>query len=734
VSLANPAGSCSGSTTTLAPGQSATFTGTYTITQADLDNGSVADSATAFGTPPSGPPVQSQPSPATVPLVQTTTIGVVKSVVPGGPYNAVGQTITYQFVATNTGNVTLTSVHINDTQTPPAGALATGPTCVSLSNPAGSCSGSSTTLAPGQSATFTGTYTITQADLDNGTVADSATATGTPPGASPITSSPSPASVPLTQTATIGVDKSVVPGGPYTSVGQTITYQFVATNTGNQTLTSVHINDTQTLPAGSLTTGPTCVSLANPAGSCSGSSTTLAPGQSATFTATYTVTQDDLDNGSVADSATATGTPPSETPVTSQPSPATVPMGITATIGVAKSVTSPGPFNSAGQTITYQFVATNTGNVTLTSVHINDTQTAPAGSLTTGPTCVSLANPAGSCSGSSTTLLPGQAATFTATYTIAQADVTNGSVADSATATGMTPPGLPVTSSPSTASVPIQIPQLTITKTVNATTAAPGDLVTYTVTVKDTGTAAFGSDGVPTATFTDDLTGVLTDATLVTASVTASVGTATVSGNTIVWSGDLAVQQTATISYQVKVNSPDTGPHKMTNVVVSSSPGSQCPATGAPAACSTTTPVSDIAAKKEVCGSQVASACAAGGAGPWLDTTTIPSGGTAYWRITVTNTGQTALTGVTISDTVAPTCGSAAGGFNLPVGGSMSVYCSNSNVTTAMTNVATASYPQPGGPPESAIVTSSGAVASATVAAPAPPPPPPAAPPPPVTG
>jgi uncharacterized repeat protein (TIGR01451 family) len=734
VSLSTPSGSCSGPSTTLVPGQSATFTATYDIGQPDLDNGSVHDSATAGGTPPSGPPVTSLPSPATVPMTATPSITVAKTVTSSGPYTTVGQTISYQFVATNTGNVTLSSVTIDDLQSAPAGDLATGPTCVSLSSPAGSCSGSTTTLAPGQSATFTASYTITQADLDNGSVHDSATATGTPPGAAPVTSTPSPVTVPLTTTATITVAKSVTSSGPYNAVGQTITYQFVATNTGNVTLTAVSIDDTQTAPAGSLTTGPTCVSRANPSASCSGSSTTLAPGQTATFTATYTITLADLDNGSVADSATASGTPPGGPPVTSQPSPATVPMAAAPGIGVVKSVTSSGPYTAAGQTITYQFVATNTGNVTLTSVTINDTQSAPAGSLTSGPTCVSLASPAGTCSGSSTTLVPGQSATFTATYTISQADVTNASVHDSATASGMTPPGLPVTSSPSAATVEISIPSLTIAKSVNASVAAPGDTVTYTITVTNAGNVAYGSGGIPLASFTDSLTGVLADATVDAASLTATAGTASVSGSNIEWSGALGVGAKATITYQVKVNSPDTGPHQLTNAVVSNVPGSGCPATGAPAGCSTATPVSDIAALKQVCGSQVATACAAGGSGPWLATTTIPSGGTAYWKITVTNTGQAPLTGVTVSDPLAPSCGTAAGSFDLAVGASMSVYCSNANVTTAITNVATASYPQPNGPPQSVAVTSSGAVATAAVAAPAPPAPTPVTPAPPITG
>ncbi len=45
------------SSTSLLPGQSATFIATYTVTQADLNNGSINDSATATGTPPTGPAI-----------------------------------------------------------------------------------------------------------------------------------------------------------------------------------------------------------------------------------------------------------------------------------------------------------------------------------------------------------------------------------------------------------------------------------------------------------------------------------------------------------------------------------------------------------------------------------------------------------------------------------------------------------------------------------------------------
>ncbi len=47
--------------TTLAPQASTTCTGTYTVTQADIDAGSITNTATASGTPPTGPPVTSAP-------------------------------------------------------------------------------------------------------------------------------------------------------------------------------------------------------------------------------------------------------------------------------------------------------------------------------------------------------------------------------------------------------------------------------------------------------------------------------------------------------------------------------------------------------------------------------------------------------------------------------------------------------------------------------------------------
>ncbi|MEV7505069.1 isopeptide-forming domain-containing fimbrial protein [Streptomyces sp. NPDC093018] len=102
-----------------------------------------------------------------------------------------------------------------------------------------------------------------------------------------------------------------------------------------------------------------------------------------------------------------------------------------------------------------------------------------------------------------------------------------------------------------------------------------GDTVTYQVTVKNTGTTAASGD------FTDDLSNVLDDATLVPGSVTSTTGTATVTGNTLTWTGTLAPGATATVTYKVTVDTPDAGDRSLVNNAVPTAPGGSCTTTRA---------------------------------------------------------------------------------------------------------------------------------------------------------
>src|SRR4029077_6274229 len=95
-----------------------------TVTQADMDNGIIANTATAAGVDDDNDPVTSNPSSATVTAERGATLTLTKTADPNTTSQA-GTTITYTFGVQNTGNVTVTGLTIDDPQLGGAGA----PTC-----------------------------------------------------------------------------------------------------------------------------------------------------------------------------------------------------------------------------------------------------------------------------------------------------------------------------------------------------------------------------------------------------------------------------------------------------------------------------------------------------------------------------------------------------------------------------------------------------------------------------
>ena len=113
--------------------------------------------------------------------------------------------------------------------------------------------------------------------------------TGTDPTGTDVTATDT-TSTPIPPAPSIALDKTAgTPTG--TTAGSTIDYTFLVTNTGNVTLTGIVIDD------------PKVGTVVCPV-------TTLAPAESTTCTATYTLTQVDVDAGHVANTATVTGTDP----------------------------------------------------------------------------------------------------------------------------------------------------------------------------------------------------------------------------------------------------------------------------------------------------------------------------------------------------------------------------------------------------------------------------------------
>ena len=174
---------------------------------------------------------------------------------------------------------------------------------------------------------------------------------------------------------------------------------------------------------------------------------------------------------------------------------------------------------------------------------------------------------------------------------------------------------------PVTVTVPIA--SYTLRKTVSRPRAAPGDTVTYAVAVTNTGQVPYTASSP--ATFTDDLSGLLADATY-NQDVSATAGSASYAAPVLSWSGPVPVGGTATVTYSVTVKKPDSGPHRLSNVVTSNLPEANCQPSSSGPECVTTTPIASLQIVKTADRSEV-----------------IPGAKVTY-TITATNTGQAAYT------------------------------------------------------------------------------------------
>lgn len=397
----------------LAVGQSETCSAdqSYTITAGDVAAGPVVNTANVTGTAVgNSEQITSNTDTATTPTqAPTPGISVVKSADLGASGKLVaGQTLTYHFDVSNKGNVPLNAITITDGPftrldgTAPAGSLS----AVTCPTP---------TLPVGGQTDCTATYAVQQSDIDAGGLTNSATASGTPTGSTtPVVSPVSKVDTSAPAAPDLTLNKTANPA-TVTKAGQKVVYSFRIENTGNVTISNVQVTE------GSFTgTGPISV-ITCPTGS-------LVPGQVETCTADYTVTQQDVDAGQLTNTATATGLSPQNTTVTSKDS--TAPVAIPRAAALTLKKTAKAASYTAGQTLTYDFQVTNTGNVTITDPVIDEGSFSGSGTLS-AVTC-----PA------STSLAPGQSSTCTASYTITAADVAKGTITNTATATASAPEGV----------------------------------------------------------------------------------------------------------------------------------------------------------------------------------------------------------------------------------------------------------------------------------------------------
>ena len=473
VNITDPLTGASFFISNLSQGSSTTKSTTYTLTQPDIDNGSVCNTAeVSYQTPDGnsytnysddGSNVANSDDPGDTepdndPDTPTCTNFTIKPYMtvyktgafgPGNDTNAngmvdAGETVRYTITITNTGNVTLSNIQITDAY---PGATVTSGTPIP-------------NLAPGAIATVTVDQTVTQAAIDSGAICNQATITYDDPLGNTYTNlsddgfglgseqdssaDNDPDNDPDDETclsdlsvSKVSVDKVI--DGSITDVnangmidaGDVIHYKITVTNIGNTNLSNVIVNDdmadyNHTIEA-------------------------MAPGQTETLTVDYTLIQNDLDVGDVCNTAivlydTPAGHtytnysddgegigPDNDNPLDTEPDndrddPTCTHIEPIPTMKVIKTgilVDDNGNGREdAGETVKFTITITNTGNVTLTNVTVDDAMIGLVGYD------VGL-------------ILPGEdhKVEVTRDYTLTQADIDNGKVCNRAKVTYQYPSG-----------------------------------------------------------------------------------------------------------------------------------------------------------------------------------------------------------------------------------------------------------------------------------------------------
>ena len=289
---------------------------------------------------------------------------------------ALNDIITYTVTVKNTGNVVLTDVHVADSLE--GIKLAEGQSFEFRK------------LEAGETQTITYTYQVQEKDLGS-MIVNKATATAKvpeDPEDKPQPKDEDEKEVPTEdRNPSLKVEKEVTSkaaaeDGRYIA-GETITYKVTVTNNGNLTLKDVVLKDVLTRANGTTVLPDGWESDGQKIGE-------MAPGATRVFEYSHKVTEEDL-GGVLKNAATASGEPKLPNPDPEKPEPKPegedekeVPTeNRKPSLKAEKKVTSKpaaedGKY-TVGETITYEVTVTNTGNLTLKNIHVQDIMTRPDG-------------------------------------------------------------------------------------------------------------------------------------------------------------------------------------------------------------------------------------------------------------------------------------------------------------------------------------------------------------------
>ena len=575
-----------------------------------------------------------------------------------------GDDVTFTITVTNTGDAPLTNVVVADVLAP-------------------NCDATFASLSVGAVESYDCTVTSVTADFTNtaGVVADH--------GAGGTVTDSDTADVDVIAPA---IDIEKTPDTQSILLGDDATFTITVTNTGDVDLANVVVTDALAADCD--------VTFASLAVGAVQSYTCTVSNVSADFTNTADVVADHPAGGTVTDSDTADVD------------------AIDPAITISKTPDSQTIL--IGGTASFTITVINTGDADLSNVLVSD----PA-----APACgTSIGDLAAGDSVSYVCSLAGVAADFTNTASVSGDHAAGGSVTDY-----------------DTADVDVIAPAIDIQKTPDTQQILSGDDATFTITVTNTGdadlTAVTVTDALAPAcdlVIGDLAAGTSTSYSCAASAVTADfTNTAAVVGNHPA-GGSVSDSDTADVDVvgpAVTINKTpeiqqilsgddatftitvqNTGDVPLTNIVVTDALAADCDATfasltigatesytctafGVPADFTNTASVSaDHAAGGSVTDSDTADVDVIDPAieiQKTPDTQQILAGGTADFTITVTNTGDVALTNATVTDTLAPDCDATLGG--LAVGASTSYTCSLSGIAADFTNTADVSADHPAG-------------------------------------
>ncbi len=624
-------------TGTLAPGASATITYSVTVANPDTGNRSLTGTvvSSSAGSPcPSGNPAAQCTATVTVlvPALSIVNTADTSSTTPGG-------VVTYTATLSNTGQTAYTGTSVtvalgaaiddatyDDNAAASAGTVAFNPgpaTLVWTGN-----------VAVGAVVVITASVTVRSPDPGDRTL--TTVATSAAPGNTCPAGGSSPACTSTVQVRLPALTITTAADVNTTSPGSDVRYTVSVTNTGQTPYTGATFGAAL---AGVLDDATYNSDAATTSGAVSFSSGTitwtgnLAIGAGATIT--YSMRIDDPDTGNKVLSTTVT----SATPGNNCPSAGTDPRCANTVLvmipGLSIATTTDVATATPGTVVHYSITVTNTGETTYTAVEVaydlsgalddadyNFDASISSGSLVTRPdgTVVWVG-----------TLTPGESATGTMSFTVRNPPTGDGQLVGIATADVPGSTCRTGSADPSCRSViAVVIPGLTIAKSASTTTTTPGGVVEYTITVHNNGQTVY-----PAAGFADDLARTLTDA-VYDDGATTTTGALSYSDSVLRWSGALAPGESATISYKVTVRDPDPGDKTMTNSVVSTTEGNNCPA-------ATTDPRCTTVVRVLVPGLTVVTTA---------DSPTTTPGAIVHHTVTITNSGATAYSAATFTDSL----------------------------------------------------------------------------------